>query len=105
MLDLSGGLDMVRGGIWQLNPVLKEVIIDPVDELVDSLATLFVRPVSTLFFRLIKDSLDDPVVTLDAKDLAPESKSGSAAQNCQSLHSLGKFVSLLLTERNSSPFE
>jgi hypothetical protein len=41
MLDLSGGLDMVRGGIWQLNPVLKEVIVDPVDEFVNTLSTLF----------------------------------------------------------------
>jgi hypothetical protein len=105
MLDLSGSLDVLRSGVWKLDPVLKEVIIDPVDELVDSLATLFVRPVSTLFFGFFKDTLNDPVVTLDAKHLTPESKSGGATQNCQSLHSLGKFVSLLLTERNSSPFE
>jgi hypothetical protein len=84
MLDLSSSLDVLGSGIWKLNPVLKQVVIDPVYELVDALTALFMRPVGALLLSLIKDTLDDPVVTLDAKDLAPESKPGGTAQNCQS---------------------
>ena len=31
MLDLSNSLDLLRGGVWQLDPILKEVVINPVD--------------------------------------------------------------------------
>jgi hypothetical protein len=75
MLDLSSSLNVLRGGIWKLDPVLKKIVIDPVDELIYSLSTLFVRPVRALFFSLIKYSLNDPIVTLNTKNFAPESKS------------------------------
>lgn len=31
MLDLSGSLDVLGSGIWKLNPIFKQVVVNPVD--------------------------------------------------------------------------
>ncbi len=74
MLDLSNSLDLLRGSVWQLDPILKEVVINPVDELVDTFTAALMRPVRPLLFSGIEDTLNNPVISLDTKDLAPESE-------------------------------
>ena len=41
MLELASSIDMLRCGVGKLNPVLEEVVIDPVDKLVDTFSTSF----------------------------------------------------------------
>jgi hypothetical protein len=105
VLDQSGGLDVGGGGVWELNPVLEEGLVNPVDELVNTFTSTFMRPVASLLLSLIKNSFNDPVVLLDAVDLSPESKSGCSTKKSESLHSLGQLVSLLLSKGNTSPFK
>ena len=31
VFDLSGSLDVLRSGVWELNPIFKQVVVDPVD--------------------------------------------------------------------------
>lgn len=53
VLDLPCSLDVLRGGIWKLNPILKKVVVDPVNELVDTLTSLLMRPVCAILLSLI----------------------------------------------------
>lgn len=96
---------MLGCGIWELNPVLKEVVINPVNELVDTLTAAFVRPVRALFLCSIENTLNNPVISLHTKDLTPESQSGSTTQNSQSLKGFRELVGLFLTEGDTSPLE
>ena len=105
MLDLSHSLDLLRGGVWELDPILKEVVINPIDELVDAFTAALMRPVRPLLFGGIEDTLNNPVISLDTKDLAPESETRSSTQNSQSLECLLELVGLFLTEGDASPFE
>ena len=65
----------MRGGIWELDPVLKKVVINPVHKFVDTFTTAFVRPVSAIFLSSIENTFNNPVISLDTEDLAPESES------------------------------
>ena len=44
VLDESGHLNVCWGNVWQLDPVFEEVVVDPVDQLVDSFTSLFNFP-------------------------------------------------------------
>lgn len=81
MLDLSRCLDVSRGGVRKLDPVLKEAVIDPVHVLVYTLAAALVGPVATLLLCLVEDTLNNPVILLDTVELAPESQSGGTAES------------------------
>ena len=105
MLDLSDSLDLLRGGVWELDPILKEVVINPIDELVDTLTAALMRPVRPLLFGGIKDTLNNPVISLYTKDLAPESETRGSTQNSQSLECLLELVGLFLAEGDTCPFE
>jgi hypothetical protein len=105
MLDLSDSLDLLRGGVWQLDPIFKEVVINPIDELVDTFTAALMRPVRPLLFGGIEDTLNNPVISLDTKDFAPESETRGSTQNSQSLECFLELVSLFLTEGDASPFE
>ena len=63
------------------------------------------RPVRPLFFGGIEDTLNNPVISLDTKDLAPESETRGSTQNSQSLECFLELVGLFLTEGDTSPFE
>ena len=63
------------------------------------------RPVRSLLFGGIEDTLNDPVISLDTKDFAPESETRGSTQNSQSLECFLKLIGLFLTEGDASPFE
>lgn len=50
VLDLSSTLNVSGANIWKLDPILKKVVIDPVNKLVDTLTTALLSPVGTVFF-------------------------------------------------------
>ena len=75
MLDLSGSLDVGRGCLWELNPVVEKGIINPVDKTVNTFAPTLLRPVRLVFLSGIKNTLNYPVVSLYTKDFTPESES------------------------------
>lgn len=85
VLDLSSSLDVGGSGVRKLDPVLKEVFVDPVDVFVNTLTATLVRPVAALLLSLVEDSFDDPVILLDTVELSPESKSSGTAESGQSL--------------------
>lgn len=64
---------MGRSGVWELNPILQEVVVYPVNKLVHTFASAFVGPVSRSFFSSIEDTLNDPIVSLNTENFAPES--------------------------------
>ena len=75
MLDHAGSLDVDWSHVWKLDPVLEKTFVYPVNQSVDAFTTLFLGPVSTLFFSSIKNSLDNPVISLHSENLSPESES------------------------------
>ena len=79
MFNLSCSLDLLRSCIWKLYPVLEKVIIHPVNKLIYTFTSAFMWPVRSLLLSSIENTFNYPVVSLDSKDLAPESKSWSSA--------------------------
>jgi len=41
VLDLACALDMMRAGVWQLDPIVQQIVSNPEDSLVDTLTTGF----------------------------------------------------------------
>jgi len=65
VLNLHGAGDVLGSAVGKLNPVVKEVIGDPVNKLVDSSTTLLNVGREDLTL-IIKASTEDPVVLLSS---------------------------------------
>lgn len=85
VLNLTRTLDMLRTAVWQLDPIIEQIVGDPEDSLVDSLTSGLSRCVFRVFFSLWKSANGNPVVLLYSKNLASETKSFSSTHGCQSL--------------------
>lgn len=85
MLDLLCTLNVGWGSVWQLNPVFKQIVVNPVDKLVDAFTASFVRPVASFLLCLVKNSFNDPIVLLDSIKLSPESEPSCSTQCSESL--------------------
>lgn len=73
MSDLASSNNVLRIGIWELNPVVQQVCAYPEDILVYARTSLFEVDVVIRLFSLVKSSCGDPVIILGSKDLAAES--------------------------------
>lgn len=104
VLDLHGGGDVLRLALGKLNPVVKEVIGDPVNELVETSATLL--NIGSKDFSLISEaSTDHPVVSLSSINFSEEPDLVSATHDAETLDGVLELVSVLFSETNVSPLE
>lgn len=104
VLDLHGGGNVLRFAIGKLNPVVKEVISYPVNELVDTSATLF-NLGGEDFSLISKASTDHPVVSLSSVNFSEEPDLVSATHDAEALDGVLELVSVLFSETNVSPLE
>ena len=82
-LHLSGSLDVSWGEIWELGPLLKDAVGDPVDEFIDARASGFLvsrLAISTFasFFSSLKSALCYIVVLFCPRDLSEETDISSS---------------------------
>jgi hypothetical protein len=104
VLDLHRGSDVLRLALGKLNPVVKEVIRDPVNELVETSATLL-NFGSEDFSLISKASTDHPVVSLSSINFSEESDLVSATHDAETLDGVLELVSVFFSETNVSPLE
>ena len=98
VLDLLGYQDVVGLGVWQLDPVVADVLSDPVDFLVDAITSLL-DDIGRAAFLAVRDlAFRNEVVVTCAIDLAPESQTGCATHGGKSLQTLVQPVVLVLAE-------
>ena len=104
VLDLHGPSDVLGSAVGELNPVVKEVIGDPVNELVDSSTTLFNVGREDLTL-VIKASTEDPVVLLSSINFTNETNFVGSAHDAQTLDGVLELVGVLFSEANVGPLE
>jgi len=61
--------------------------------------------VGSLLLCLVKDTLNNPIVTLDTVELAPESQTACSAQDCEAFKSLLKLKGFFFSKGDTSPLE
>lgn len=71
--------------LWQLNPVLQEVVCHPEHVSVSTLSSLFLESIGWLLFLEVKLSLCHPVIVLASVNLSEESEASGSTHGCQSL--------------------
>ena len=86
VLDETRLLDVLRAAVWQLDPVVEQVVRDPENELVEALAAWLHCLVARVLLSLAQSTVHDPVVGLCAIDLATELEHVGARHLSQSLN-------------------
>jgi hypothetical protein len=104
VLDLHGAGDVLGSAVGKLNPIVKEIVGDPVNELVDSSATLF-NVGSEDLTLIIKTSTEHPVVLLSSINFTNETDLVSSTHDTQTLDGVLELVGVLFSEANVSPFK
>lgn len=84
-LDLSCDHKSLWLGLWQLNPVLEEVVSDPEDVGVGTLTSLLLELVGWKLLLEVEGALGNPVILMASIDLTEESETLSSTHNCKSL--------------------
>jgi hypothetical protein len=102
-LDKARSLDLVRLGVGQLNPIVEEVIGNPVNENVAASATAFKTMVDVVVASEL--SAHNPVVLLSSEDFTSESELVSTTHSSKFLHGALDLVVVHLSEVNTSPCE
>jgi len=72
VLDKSGALDVLGLAVWQLNPVVEQVVGDPVNKGVDTFTALLNRGVRAALLLLAQGTRSQPIVLLSAVHLTRE---------------------------------
>lgn len=105
MLDHTRYQDVFRSAVRQLDPVVKQIVRHPKDLRVDALTALLNVLGSNGLFSFLDLALNDPVVSLRAVDLAPESQVVTTTHLSEPFYGFGDFVVFFFTKVNSSPVE
>lgn len=105
VLYFSRNHQSFRTGLWELNPVGKQVVGDPVHMSICSFASLLLTWIWWSLFLEIKSALSNPVIFLSSIDLSKESKWWCSTHDRQSLQWLLKQESVVFSEIDSSPFQ
>ena len=98
VLDLLSCQDVVGLGVRQLDPVVADVLGDPVHFLVDTITSLFDHIGRAALLAVRDLAFRNEVVVTCAVDLAPESQTGSATHGGKSLQTLVQTVVLVLAK-------
>ena len=98
VLDLLGCQDVVGLGVWQLDPVVADVLSDPVDFLVDAITSLLNHIGGAALLAVRDLAFRNEVVVTCAIDLAPESQAGSTTHGSKYLQTLVQAVVLVLAK-------
>ena len=85
VLDLTRTLDVLWGAIWQLDPIVEEVVSHPKDCLVDTLSTGLHSRITRVLLSLRQSTNGNPVVLRCAKDFTSKTKSFGSTHCSQSL--------------------
>ena len=105
ILDQPCSFEVFWFRVWQLNPVLKNMICHPVNESVHSFTSLLLEVVRLIFLWNIEYSFCNPIVSLASVDLTPEPELRSSREQSQSPNALRELESVIFSKRDASPFE
>ena len=98
VLDLLGCQNVVWLSVRQLDPIVTNVLGNPVHFLVDAVTSLL-DDIGRAAFLAVRDlAFRNEVVVTCAIDLAPESQTGSSTHGGKSLQTLVQPVVLVLAE-------
>jgi len=85
MLNQTSESDVLRLAFGQLNPVVQQVVCDPVNIGVCSCATGFDHLIVCGLLLMIEGATNNPVVFVGAHNLSTEAKGGSSRHKCKLL--------------------
>lgn len=103
MLYLARGNDLLWLRVWQLHPVVEQVVRHPVGELIDTGTSWLLLRIKTSLNLIVLAPTNDPVVFIDAVDLTNETDLVSPTHDAESLYRVLQLVGIFLAETNVSP--
>jgi len=104
VLNLHSVSDMLRSAVGKLNPIIKEIISDPVNELVNTSTTSF-NILRENFTLIVKASTEYPVILFSTVDFTYKTDLIGSAHDAQTFDRVLKLIGVFFTETNVSPFE
>ena len=105
VLNQASCADVLGASVGKLNPVVKKVISDPVDDVVNASSTLFLVARKRKLFGSLEDTAADPVVLFSSPNFTNKADAISSRHHCKSLDALSELVGVLFTEADASLFE
>lgn len=105
VFNQTGKANVFGLAFGQLNPVVQDVISNPVNACIDTTSTRLDLFILVRLFDVIQETGDDPVVLFSSENFTTESEGACTTHDSQFLKRLGQFVSKILAERDACPLE
>jgi hypothetical protein len=105
VLDHAGNHDVLGADIGKLNPVAKQIIGDPVNEVVNTGSAHLLVARNGELFGARKVTTADPVILLGTIHLTDEANAIGSRHDCETLNALAELESVFFSEGDASPFE
>ena len=105
VLDLLSSQDVVWLSVRQLDPIVPDVLSDPIYFLVNTISSLLHHIGSTALLSMWYLSFRNEVIVTCTINLAPESERSSSTHSSKSLQTLVQSIVLVLSKRDASPFK
>jgi hypothetical protein len=105
VLDPSCSNNVLWFGIWQLDPIVKQIRGYPEYKFINACTSGFHILVWNSFFSFRKNASCNPVIILSSEDLSAEVNAVCATHDGQTFKRLLQQVGCLFSEVNASPVE